>query len=146
MLEIAYSTDEENYCFDTVDEALDSMDDPQPGDVIYAGDVVQRPASHYWRGLQSMLEQMGEAAWDEADEHADDWPSRGITKEGGVALEAGIKALIDQHVKVNFYTVTNVRRIEVTAEMIAQRDAPTDGVPDARSDTNPGNTPSGAKQ
>lgn len=124
MPEVAYSTDEENFNFESLEEALDSMDDPQPGDVIYEGDVVQRPASHYLPKMEWWLEQMSEKAWDEAGEHADDWPGRGITDEGEKALDAGIKGLIDQHVKVNFWTIANVRRIDVTAEMIAERNAP----------------------
>jgi hypothetical protein len=128
VAETAYSTDEENYNFESAEEALESMDDPQPGDMIYEGDVVQRPASHYWSGLARFLEDMGEQAWDEGGEHAEDWPGCGITDEGEAALEAGIKALLDQHIKVHFYTVTNVRRIEVTAEMIAELNAAASGV------------------
>lgn len=124
--EVAYSTDEENFNFESVEEALDSMDDPQPGDVIYEGDVVQRPASHYLPKIEWLLEAMSEKAWDAAGEHADDWPGRGMTNEGCNAIEAGLKALVDQHVKVNFWTVANVRRIEVTAELLAASPAPTE--------------------
>lgn len=122
MAEVAYSTDEENYNFESLAEAIESMDDPQPGYIVYEGDVVQRPASHYWRGrrgLEWLLENLNEQAYDEAGEFAEDWPGNSITDEGEKALEVGIKALLDQHIKVSFYTVANVRRIELTAEMIA---------------------------
>jgi hypothetical protein len=119
MADKAWSTDEENYNFDSLEEAIEAMDDPQPGDAVYEGEVVQRAASHYLPKIEWLFEQMEEKAGDDAGEHAEDWPGSGLTDDGCKALEDGIKALVDEHVRVNFYTVANVQRIELTAEMIA---------------------------
>lgn len=120
MADKCYSADEENFSFDSAEEAVESMDDPQPGDLIYEGEVVQRKAGHYLPRIDSLLEQMGERAWDDVGEHApEDWPGAELNDAKAKELEQLLRDWMDANVPVRFWSVANVKQIELTAEMIA---------------------------
>ena len=118
---IVYSVDEENFIFDDINEALDRLDCDgylEEGATLYEGDAIQRTPSEYFR-LDSMLEDMGERASDEAGEWADTFPDLSHAKRA--ELQTLIANWIDANVDVNFWSIKGkVREITVTAEMISE--------------------------
>ncbi len=120
--ELAYSTDEENFSkdfSDVLDELSNDHDQPDLiGMTYWVGEKVQRPASHYFsRAAERMVETAHELAYDE-NEHAEDF-TRDVPREAIAELQALIDAWADKHVKVNFWTVKNVRAMKITAEDLA---------------------------
>lgn len=122
-----YSTDEEVYQYETLGEAMDAIDGDfglEDGQIIYEGDAVRRTPSHYFR-MDHLLDNMSERANDEGGEWADGFPS--LTKEKHDELDALIKGWLDANLTVGFYTVENVKRIEITQAMIDEYHAPATG-------------------
>lgn len=120
--ELAYSTDEENFSkdfCDVLDELRNDYEDAELiGKTYWVGEKVERPASHYFkRSAERAVEIAAELAYDE-NEHAEDFGSD-ATKEAIAELQTFIDAWADKHVKVNFWTVVNVRPMQVTAEDLA---------------------------
>lgn len=120
--ELAYSTDEENFSKDFSD-VLDELRDASEGveligQTYWVGEKVQHPASHYFkRAAERVVETAAELAYDE-NEHAEDFTTD-ATPEAMAELQALIDAWADKHVKVNFWTVKNVRQMQITAEDLA---------------------------
>jgi hypothetical protein len=119
----SYSIDEEHY-FDLSD-VLDMLQDDArlvPGTIIYEGEQVQRSASDYLHSpADTIMEQLADAAWDEAGEFAEGWPELSADKKqelGGL-----IGKWLDANLPVHFWTVRNVRKLELTAEWIAENTA-----------------------
>lgn len=124
LTELRYSLDEENYCYDDLAEALCRLDDDGnlvEGAVVYEGDALS-PTASYFFSMDRLTEDLGERAYDECGEWAEDFPDTKTVKWN--ELEAIIKAWLDANVAVHFWTVTASRKIEVTAEMIAEHNAP----------------------
>jgi hypothetical protein len=118
--DLCYSTDEENYNYETLGEAMDALDGDQgltEGLVIYEGEA-HRNAPSYYFDVDSLIEQMGERACDDAGEWADTFPD--LSKEQVAELDSMIKTWLDANVTATFYTVCNTRKLEVTTEMIAE--------------------------
>jgi hypothetical protein len=116
-----YSRDEENY-FDDWSEVLAMLDDDgylEAGAVIYEGEKVQRPASFFGPGARWLIEHMEEQAAEEAGEFAGDWPLHEFTKDKQAELEKLINDWLDANVPVHFWTVKNVRKVELTEADIA---------------------------
>lgn len=115
-----YSRDEETYY--ELDEVLQMMHDDGDlyvGAVIHEGNQVQRVAGDYLHGVcDTISEQLADAAWEEAGEFAEDWPEIPLDKK--LELEKLIGDWLTANVPVNFWTVRNVKEIEVTAEMVAE--------------------------
>ena len=120
--ELAYSTDEENFSkdfCDVLDELRNDFEDAELiGKPYWVGEKVQHPASHYFRrSAERIVEIAAELAYDE-NEHAEDFTTD-ATKEAIAEMQTFIDAWADKHVKVNFWTVVNVRQMHVTAEDLA---------------------------
>lgn len=120
--ELAYSTDEENFSKDFSD-VLDELRDASEGveligQTYWVGEKVQHPASFYFkRSAERIVETAAELAYDE-NEHAEDFTTD-VKPEAMAELQAFIDAWADKHVKVNFWTVKNVRQMQITAEDLA---------------------------
>lgn len=126
----AYSRNEENFD-DDLNEILAALDDDgylEPGATIYEADTVEYKASALFRGgVDDIIETIRDQAWEEAGEFAESF-AENIPKEKLAELETLISNWLDANVPVNFFTVRNVKQIEVTEAMIADyRNAP-DGV------------------
>ena len=122
--DLCYSTDEENYNYETLGDALDALDGDQgleEGDVIYEGEALRKAPSYYF-DVDGLLEDMGERAHDDAGEWADTFPD--LPKDKVAELDAIIKAWLDANLSATFYTVLNTRKVVVTAEMIAEYRGP----------------------
>ena len=131
----AYSRNEEDYD-DDLNEILAALDDDgylKPGATIYEGDKVEYKASAFFQGgVDDIIETIRDQAWEEAYDFAESFANN-LTKEKLAELETLISNWLDANVPVNFFTVRNVKQIEVTEVMIADyRNAP-DGVKVARS-------------
>lgn len=110
--EVCYSNNGEEFRYAEIADALDSAN---IGDVIYEGDAIRQKPSHYF-DINTMLEQVGESAYDDCGECADDFPN--ITKSERDELDKIICCWLDAKVGVDFYTVRNVREIVVTQAML----------------------------
>jgi hypothetical protein len=120
--ELAYSTDEENFSKDFCDVLDELRNDHEDAELIgktyWVGEKVEHPASHYFkRSAERMVETAAELAYDE-NEHAEDFTSD-VTKEAMAELQTFIDAWADKYVRVNFWTVVNVRQMQVAAEDLA---------------------------
>lgn len=98
--ETYFSTNEEEYRFDDLQEALedawDSSDEADEMLIVWQGECTKQPASHY---APDILEYMGERAYDDIGEFAEGWPD--FKPEVAKALQANIEALIDDWAKVH---------------------------------------------
>lgn len=133
-----YSRDEERFQDDLCEVLADLDGDGylEPGATIYEADKVEYVASKFFRGgVDDIIETIRDQAWEEAGEFAESF-AENITKEKLAELETLISNWLDANVRVNFFTVRNVKPVEVTEVMIADyRNAPASGVeaaPDMR--------------
>lgn len=110
--ETCYSTNGEDFNYTELGDALDSL---EPGDTLWIGEAVRKPASAYF-DVDTMLEQMSEVAYDDAGEHCDDFPD--VTKDERAELEKLIGDWLDAKVPVNFWSVEKVRKVVVTQAML----------------------------
>ena len=131
----AYSRNEEDYHEDLADvlDAMDSDGDLTLGAVLWEGEI-KRPtsASLAFGVVDRIIDQLQENAFEEAGEHAGDWPE--LPKEKLAELGKVITDWLDANAPPWFFTVQNVKKIEVTAEMLEDHKgvpaagvAPTDG-------------------
>lgn len=100
---------------DAITEALDNPDLPVGAVVkVYEGDAVPWKAGDFSDGFP--VDSLMERAYDEAGEHAGDWPD--CTKEQETDLEQRIKDVVNQWaddhgLQPKFCRVDNVREIQV---------------------------------
>jgi len=119
--EQCFSTDGEEFRYTELHEALDSIDGDEgltEGRVIHQADAVRQAASHYF-SVDSLLEDIGERAYEDVGEYADTFPD--LAKPKVAELQAMVAAWLDANVDISFYSVRNVREITVTADMIKER-------------------------
>lgn len=123
MDDLCYSRDGETYY--ELGSFIDMYgDELEPGDVIYEAEQVQKPASAYLSryALDSMFENMSEAAFEDVGEHvADDWPDLGPEKRD--ELRKMLSDWLDANVQVPFWSIRNDRELTLTAEWIAENTA-----------------------
>lgn len=117
--ELAYSTDEENYSDDFSDVLDELRNDHADADLVgmtyWVGEKVRHQASYFFkRAAEYAIETAADRAWEE-NERGEDFGSD-VPKEAVAELQAFIDAWADKHVKVNFWTVKNVRAMKLTAE------------------------------
>lgn len=130
----AYSRDGEAF-YDDLTQVLDDLDGDTglaSGDTIYEADKVEHKASNLFRfgGVDRIIEAIQEQAWEEGDEFSEGFADN-IPQEKLAELERLICDWLDANVPVNFFTVKNVKTIEVTEAMIVDyRGTPAAGVED----------------
>lgn len=101
-----WSTDEENFNATELCQLLDENDHLKAGDTVWVGEAV-RPDPKRLFNTDWLLENMGEAAYDIAGEHADDYPD--VSKEDVKELEALVTGWIKRACPPSFWTVENVK-------------------------------------
>jgi hypothetical protein len=83
---------------------------------VFFGDVVDVNLKRLCN-VDDVLEMMGERAYDECGESAENYPD--VTKEAREELDALLMAWMEKHAKPTFYRVVNVRPYTLTAEDLA---------------------------
>ncbi|WP_250501938.1 hypothetical protein [Caballeronia sp. AZ7_KS35] len=116
----AWSRNGEDYTCDDLHELIDLEDDLEAGDVVFVGEVKAIEMKHLC-DADDVIEMMGERAYDEAGEWADNYPD--VTPEAKAELDALLLAWMEKHAKPSFYTVVNAHEYTVTAEDLEGRTA-----------------------
>ena len=89
---------------------------PLPGDVVEIGPKIPHKASDFY-SIDDILENMGERAYDECGECAEDFPD--LSKEESAELDKLISDYLEAHALCTFWTVEKITKHEITAEEIA---------------------------
>jgi hypothetical protein len=111
-----YSHNGEDFIFDDFYELLVALNDDMAlhvGTEYYEGDTVQNSASQYFC-VDSLLDSVGEQAYDDAGEYAEDFPE--VSAEKREELNKMVSSWLDANCKVNFYTVQNVEKKFISQE------------------------------
>ena len=115
----AWGKDEEWFDCDSLGDLIDNWhgsEEFEPGRIVYFGDVEDIKLNRLCN-VDDILEMMGERAYDESGESADNYPD--VTKEAREELSALLLAWMEKHAKPTFYRVVNVRPYTMTAEDLA---------------------------
>ena len=118
MKDIYYSSDEETFNYESIDEAIcdvfESENSFSVGDIItvYSGEPVKRAASYFVRDIH---EDMNERAYDEAGEWGEDYPE--CNKEQRDELQKMVNAAVDEwadkhNLQPKFYGIKNQKEIK----------------------------------
>ena len=107
-----YSTNEEDFNHDSVDESVESLLEDtylRTGETatLWEADALQHPASYY---VREMADDMMERASEEVGEYADGWD---FSREQTKSLQEAVNVAVDEWATANnmrphFYTVENV--------------------------------------
>lgn len=106
-----YSIDEENY-FEDFGDMLTG--DEEVGGEYWEADKKTYKASDFFH-FRSMMEQMGEAAFEEAGDFAEGFGEFKSLKDQG-ACSAEIRAVLDKYLPCNFWTAKKPIKCEFLAE------------------------------
>jgi hypothetical protein len=111
-----WSTDEETFNYDTLGELLDCNDELTAGSVVYMGHAADHDPTA-WFSADHVIGALGEAAYDEAGEHAQDYPD--VSEEAKAELQTLLDAWVTKYCTPTFYRVENVREYVLTEEDVA---------------------------
>lgn len=122
MADKVFSRDEETFYDEWSDvlDMLDSDDELVPGAIIYEGEKVEKKPSDYAPDAGDIMEHLSGQAWDHAGEHADGWPHDSMPKDKQAELEKLLHDWLNSNLNVTFWTVTNIRKLELTEADIAE--------------------------
>lgn len=114
--ELAYSRNGEDWHDGPLDEFI-ADNDLNAGDVIYIGDKAPPKHSQFFNA-SDILEFVGERAYDEFSEFAEDFPNASIpaTEE----LQEFLEAWAEKHIHITFYNIVNDRQYVITDDDIAE--------------------------
>lgn len=115
-----WSDNEEDWNCDCLSDLLAGNDELKEGDTVYFGTAATPPATAFINATD-VIEMMGERAYDEFGEHAEDFPS--MTAEAKAELEALLSDWVARHCHTTFYRITDVTEYVLTAEDIQDADA-----------------------
>jgi hypothetical protein len=101
-----WSRDEEDFSARSLDDLLGNHDDLKPGDTVWVGDAVH-PDPKQLVNEDGIIENIGEAAYDIAGEHAEDYPN--VTTEQAKELESLVADWIKRACPPTFWTVENIK-------------------------------------
>lgn len=114
----AWSLDEENWNCSSLGELIDTYhDDLTPGRVVYVGDQ-EAPDTARFFDAEDFAERLGEVAYDNHGECAEDWPDK-ISDKAKEEFNAFLAAWIAKHCPPRFYSVGHIRTYTITAEDLA---------------------------
>ena len=135
----AYSRNEEDFHEDLSD-VLDSLESDgylEIGTPLWEGEIKRPTAASMCFGVvDQVIDRVQENAFEEADEFAGDWPN--LPKEKLAELGDLIANWLETNAPPHFFTVQNVKQIEVTAEMLEDhKGVPAAGVPPSHGETLP---------
>ena len=113
---IYWSTDEETYNLDTLDEVIESLLDNDPYDLVgcevYYGTA--KPYSTEWVDADFVIDNISEMAYGEAGEWALDFPN--VSEEAKEELQAFLSEWQEKHCHASFYRVVNAQKYIITQE------------------------------
>ncbi|WP_110644100.1 hypothetical protein [Salinicola sp. CPA57] len=102
-----WSLNEEEYRWTSLEELIDDNDDLEAGTTVYRADPVRHTGGGYIDNSADVIERMGEQAYDQVGEFADDYPNP--SPEAMRLLESFMKSWADEHCPPSFYAVENSR-------------------------------------
>ncbi|MGQ7245486.1 hypothetical protein ACUN9V_18760 [Salinicola sp. V024] len=102
-----WSLNDEKYRWTSLEELVDDNDDIEAGATVYRADPVRHTGSGYIDNSADVIERMGEQAYDQVGEFADDYPNP--SPEAMRLLESFMKSWADEHCPPSFYAVENSR-------------------------------------
>lgn len=112
-----WSQDGSDFSYQTLGDLIDCCrDELEVGSVVYVGTAVAPDVSNFI-DVDSLIERMGEAAYDEHHEHSLEWPQP--SKEAKRELEDFLVQWANKHCPPTFYGVENERPYAITAEDLA---------------------------
>lgn len=115
-----WSDNEEDWKCDCLSDLLAGNDELKAGDTVYFGTGVTPPATAFI-SADGVLEMMGERAYDNFGEHAEDFPC--VTAEAKAELEAMLSDWVNRHCHPAFYRITDVTEYVLTEEDIQDANA-----------------------
>jgi sorbitol-specific phosphotransferase system component IIA len=111
----AWSQDEEFYNYSSLHELVDShRDDLEVGQTVWVGDAV-RPDTAMFFDADDLLDRLGEVAYDNHGECAEDWPGK-VSDEAKKEFDDFLAAWIAKHCPPTFWSVENTKPYELTEE------------------------------
>jgi len=115
-----WSVDDETFRCESLGELLDDHDELDVGATVYRGEAIRPDPADYVE-TKHLIEMIGERAWDDCGEAAEDWPA--VEPEAEQELQALIKAWATKHLNPTpFYRVENVVAYTITeADMEGRR-------------------------
>lgn len=108
----AWSSDGERFDSDGLDELIDLMDDPKPGDVVHFGDMVA-PDPRHLCAADDVIDTIETRAYDFGGEAAEDYPH--VSDEAKAELTELLAAWITKHCPPTFWQVVNAKPYTLTA-------------------------------
>lgn len=102
-----WSTNEEEYRWESLSELIEENEDIKAGDTIYQGTPDRPNPAGYIYDAGDCLEKMAEQAYDDIGEFAEDYPDP--SDESKSLLDSLLKAWAREHCRPHFYKVANVR-------------------------------------
>lgn len=118
--EIAWSTDQENFSHESLGCALESLEcagELTEGRIVWFGDC-RRPNPTKYITADDVLDTIGNAAYDDGGEHAEDYPE--VSDEAKAELEAFLAEWLTKYCQPTFWMVDNVKEYTVTAADVAE--------------------------
>lgn len=115
-----WSDNEEDWNCDCLSDLLAGNDELKAGDTVYFGTGVTPPATAFI-SADDVLEMMGERAYDDFGEHAEDFPC--VTPEAKAELAAILSGWVDRHCHPTLYRITDVTEYVLTEEDIQDANA-----------------------
>jgi hypothetical protein len=116
-IELCWSTNEETFDCDSLEEVLDSNDGLEVGSVVYFGEKKNVDASDLFFS-DWVIDGMSEQAYEMVGEVAENYPN--VSKEAREDLNALVEGWINKHCQPNFWQVLNVKKYEITEEDLAR--------------------------
>lgn len=102
--EYCWSTDDENFSYETLDELLDSNKDIKAGDVVSVG--VKQPHDTNWVDADDVISMIGERADDVAGEYAENFPN--VSEQAIAELDQFLSSWQAKHCVASFYSVKDI--------------------------------------
>lgn len=112
MTQYAYSRNEEYFGYDNLYDLL-SDEELAPGNTVYRGIVMPIDIKNLI-DADDVIETIGERAWDQAGEVAEDYPD--VSADARNELNCLLQGWIKKHCMPTFYTVQNAEQYEITEE------------------------------
>lgn len=119
--DVAWSTDDESFPYDSLDEAIDSLrdcdvEDPIGRTVYFGAKVPCDPTR--WCDAADIVDLLMNRAYDEVGEAAEDWPPL-VSDTAQAELSEFLGAWITKHCPANFWLIPNSRPYTITAEDVS---------------------------
>lgn len=107
-----WSTNEEEYRWDSLAELIEENEGIKAGDTVYQGTPDRPDPAGYIYDAGECLEKMAEEAYEDLGEFAEDYPDP--SAEAKELLDSLLNAWAREHCRPHFYKVANVREHVIT--------------------------------